>query len=305
MSYFNDLINDKLLVNQFHDLYHDGKSVSDICEILNISSYYGYKIKKFLNLEIEKWQKLGLPSQFSNEINEILVGTLLGDSSLTFRSKNAFFSVCHSNTQIEYLKHKRDILTELKPYPIVGPTGKWNDVKFQTTCHPIFTRMHHDWYSSGSKQVPESCAQFLTPRAFAYWFMDDGTNQNGYCLALSTCSFNERSHEILLDALLKYGIKSRILFSKYPKLYISSKYAVDFVNLISEFVIPSMLYKIQLKPGCGFGFGHNVKKLSKNDVLKIRLLSNNGSKIKDISNMFSISTSHVSRILNEKRWRLS
>ena len=73
-------------------------------------------------------------------------------------------------------------------------------------CYDLFYPAHDPegdgW--SRNKRVPENISELLTPRALAYWFMDDGyslnINQKRYYV-FSTHSFPLEDHEILVKAL--------------------------------------------------------------------------------------------------------
>ena len=103
---------------------------------------------------------------------------------------------------------------------------------------------------SRKKRVPKIVHELLTPRALAYWFMDDGSglviNQKRYYL-FSTQSFPKEDQEILVQALKdNFDIYSKALFLDATyRLYIRSKSTNRFVDLIRPGLRPPCFaYKI-------------------------------------------------------------
>lgn len=122
---------------------------------------------------------------------EVLVGTLLGDASITLDRGTRRFCVKFGQTieSAEYIWHLYDILknfvgTSPRVYNTrLGPARDYQSLRFQTYSHPEFKFYYDLFYPAHAaegpglrrkKRVPESIQQFLTSRALAYWFMDDG-----------------------------------------------------------------------------------------------------------------------------------
>ena len=88
----------------------------------------------------------------------------------------------------------------------------------------------------------------LTPRGFAYWIMSDGSLQNdGKTLIMHTQSFSFQENTVLSNELnRKFGLSSRVILHK-KKYYVikipKNNYSL-LCNLVSEYIIPSMRYKI-------------------------------------------------------------
>ena len=100
-----------------------------------------------------------------------------------------------------------------------------------------------------TKRVPENIHYLLTARALAYWLMDDGhSDQNGRRRAyrFSTHSFPLKDQEILVQALKdNFDIYSKALFLDATyRLYIRSKSAQLFINLVHPYIHPCFAYKI-------------------------------------------------------------
>lgn len=189
------------------------------------------------------------------EEKEILFGTLLGDSNLqtytggkTWRAR-----FIQSNAHKDYLFHLYDIF---KPIVKTSPRQSWLWLEsgesrwtFNTSVLPLDLEFGKIFYLKNKKIVPsnEYLDLYLTPRAIAYWFMDDGSlKSNCKAYILCTDSFKlddlKRIGEIFKN---KYDIK--ISFHKQRlnyRIYIPRKEYNKFKNLIEEYVHPSMKYKL-------------------------------------------------------------
>lgn len=240
---------------QFTKLYLSGKTVEEIKPIMKLTHHYAYMLKRLLHLHQERWQRVGMPPIFSDKIESLIYGTLMGDASIHISGGNKYriLSMSHSYKQEDYLIHKRELLLELKPYSIKSLHDKWNTYRFITPPHPQFDEIHQNFYGTGTKQISNDILSKLTPQAIAWWFMDDGglqSNARGFNIA--TCSFNKKSISNIRNYLLdKYRIETKLYNYDYPRLSIYGKNARKFESIIQDYIIPSMQYKIQLGEGVG------------------------------------------------------
>lgn len=85
-------------------------------------------------------------------------------------------------------------------------------IRFQTYSHPdfkfydeLFYPMHENKGLRRKKRIPKDIDKFLTPRALAYWFMDDGTYHTNKSVTrnyvFATHSFPLEDQETLVQAL--------------------------------------------------------------------------------------------------------
>lgn len=111
--------------------------------------------------------------------------------------------------------------------------------------------------SGWEKQVPKNIADFLTPRAFAYWYMDDGDQKwkgRSRGMRFSINSFPLEDCELLCDVLTqKYSLKTSLEKAEKSKkgtqhyrLYVSTKSYEILKDLIFLELHPSMVYKFPL-----------------------------------------------------------
>lgn len=172
--------------------------------------------------------------------------------------------------QKEYLFHKYELL---KDFCNAGPKLKYSTNGRSTILHPgymFYTRVHYslDFYGNMfykfnsetcrfTRSIPVNIEQFLTPRAIAYWYMDDGYLKwrgKSNAMVLCTDSFHLDEVNILRIALKNlYNIETQ-LNRKDPKkdnygyrISINEQNSLLFRALIKDYVLESMNYKLQEK----------------------------------------------------------
>lgn len=196
---------------------------------------------------------------------EILVGTLLGDATIAKSKKialNVKFEQKLANE--EYINHLYEIFepyvgTPPKVRNIIGGGAKdRQSIWFRTYRHIDFKFYYDLFYIKTNqdlrkKRVPKLIHKFLTPRALAYWFMDDGsyyynksktTQQKVYYF--NTQSFSYEDIKILKKALkLNFNFDTNIYKDRtYYLLYIQPQSKDDFIHLIKSFIIETFDYKL-------------------------------------------------------------
>jgi len=207
-----------------------------------------------LNLYKDNLQKKGL-TQIQKDI---LIGTLLGDASMQAMKENEQSNVKFEQQikQADYINHLYEEFQEWVGTPpqvrnITG--GGANDrqsIWFRTYRHPSFTFYKNIFYKVDKdgkqyKVVPKLIHRWLTPRALAYWFMDDGSFSNN-SLNLHTQGFKVKDVEKLRNALNKnFSIQSNLHKDRGSyKLYILKESHENFKKIMQGCVHPCFLYKI-------------------------------------------------------------
>nr|QJE70575.1 putative site-specific DNA endonuclease [Stigeoclonium sp. HB201635] len=199
---------------------------------------------------------------------EVLVGTLLGDASFSLDKKRPKYSVKFEQGKKNeaYVLHLFKIF---KPFVGTGPVEREINknrapseevryaVWFRTYQHDSLKYYYHSFYKQvldpknpklvlkKTKIVPKNIGKLLTPRAIAYWFMDDGSYENQTCM-LNTQGFEEKESQLLCDILLeKYGIEAALSNNKGKKrIRIRTCSATVFRNLVEPYVIPHFRYRL-------------------------------------------------------------
>lgn len=186
---------------------------------------------------------------------QVLLGSILGDASIRNcgnSTNSAFFEEIHSISQEKYLLWKREYA--LSKFNVkVKYEGENNRIRLWTEVSPIFKDLRNKFYPYGKKIVTKSILNKLKPLGLAVWFMDDGTLNLRSGGDISTDGFTKEENEIIRDFLNSKGFFCKVIKRKdYKqwkgtyKIIFNNEGFINFVNVIKQFVHPSMIYKIDL-----------------------------------------------------------
>lgn len=198
------------------------------------------------------------PVYISNNANQIILGSLLGDGSVIRKPTNGIFTFRHSLVQKDYALYKYNLLKQenldvkyterAKSYK----QGKINNryIKDNGFCevhskvNQAFNKYREEWYTP-TKEVPDSVYE-LNTLGLAIWYMDDGSIHYPTGIYFSTNGFNHSSILKLKDMMLKnFNLHVNIHKNKDKEiLYLVQADVNKFISLIKDFVCPSMNYKI-------------------------------------------------------------
>lgn len=243
-------IRKEYFIDRILDLSKQGLGRNQILEELNwsnrqltifINTYKLKNIPRYNNMDI------------TNEQEQIIIGSLLGDGHIGYSgklSKNCRLTISHSIKQLEYLKFKYNILKSLcnKEISIKNRI----DNRFNNISHKMctiktkslinLTTYQNNWYINNKKHIFISDFEKIEALGLAIWFMDDGYHSNK-SLIIATNSFIKddlvKVQKVLFD---KFNIET--IIRKDNQLYIRRKSNKIFINLIKSYIIPSMQYKI-------------------------------------------------------------
>jgi hypothetical protein len=178
----------------------------------------------------------------------VIIGTVLGDGYIRKLKgrKNAFLEINHSFKQREYVDWKYSVLENLTISKPKARKGNGNRIayRFYTKQLAELTEIMNMFYVGNKKVIPDIK---LDPITLAIWFMDDGSRCRGSDVYLNTQQFTKDDQNKLLKSLQSIGLEAslnkdkgyyriRFLKSSIPRLH----------ELISQYIIPSMKYKIEL-----------------------------------------------------------
>ena len=179
----------------------------------------------------------------------LIVGSILGDGYVRIvpGRKNAFLEVNHSYHANEYVDWKYLLLKNVagsEPKVRKG-NGKRIAYRFYTRQHPEITAVYQEFYRDRKKIIPEDIS--LDPFMLAIWFMDDGSRCRGSDVYLNTQQFGVGDQQRLIIGLQRLGVEAKTNKDKqYQRLRILKSSLPKFRSLVSEYIIPSMRYKIEL-----------------------------------------------------------
>lgn len=182
----------------------------------------------------------------------ILLGILLGDGTLKkANSMGGSMSLkwVHGHKQEDYMDWTVRALGGLAKRTEDHISG------YGSVTHSAMTMFHPEietalsGFDKPAGTIPKWVIEKLNPISMAYWYMDDGSlthlEKHRDRVSFSTYSFSLESHEILIAALAKFGIRAVIQHSdKGPTLRLNADSADLFFCLISPYVPPSMQYKL-------------------------------------------------------------
>nr|YP_004581319.1 putative site-specific DNA endonuclease [Schizomeris leibleinii]AEH05416.1 putative site-specific DNA endonuclease [Schizomeris leibleinii] len=217
---------------------------------------------------LEKYKK---SLELTDLQKDVLIGCLLGDASMSLRKGKPHYSIKFEQKadRAEYIYHIYDIFL-----PFVGspPLLKFSNkektrkaIWFRTYQHDSLIFYYNLFYKQEKssenpklfdsivKVVPKNIHKFLTPRAVAYWFMDDGTYHTDIksgvkTFLFSTQNFTKPDISLLCNALLtSFGIKTSIHKDKdFWRIYVLSESTEELVSLIKPYLHKDFIYKLEL-----------------------------------------------------------
>jgi hypothetical protein len=205
-----------------------------------------------------------------HHVKMILLGTLLGDGSLSIQKNyaNARFQMRHSSMQKKWFDWKSEALASLgtnkaihfqKPdgfqrsrpanHPPNEPWGKWH---FQTRALPELTKIYDVVRKGKKKNVQRSWLNHLDARALMVWWCDDGgltsKLKKGH---ISTHGFTLGEIKILskylkvvwnLDNIIGKVHKKNV---EYYVIRLNTTNLKKLIRLIAPFIpVASMVYKL-------------------------------------------------------------
>lgn len=208
------------------------------------------------NLYYEVFMKIHVEN-LTIEQKDLLIGTLLGDAHLATKTQGRtwYYDIKHSMSKLDYLKF--EILKNLcKKVPYRYNSRSPSSCNF-VVYFRFWTRsfsflslygnmfyFYDEQFNRYKKDVPENIKEYLTPRAIAFWYMDDGyINLKGNSITVVLCTDN---FSLLGVNRLKIVLVPRKQHNEIKgyRLYIYSSNALNFCDLVRPYIIPSMLYKL-------------------------------------------------------------
>jgi hypothetical protein len=197
--------------------------------------------------------------KLSQEQKDIIIGNLLGDGYLEKHGTSHRFYFCQSGEKMFYVEYIYNIF---EPWCSSIPSFSFSRYKeyntytkaafFRTATNRSFNFFGEQFYcldekSNRKKRIPNKISRWLSARALAFWFMDEGAkNENGYIL--NTQNFCLKEQEILCDALgrnFKFEVNIHRDRQNY-RLYITSKSRDLFTRKIEPYILEGFRYKLHI-----------------------------------------------------------
>lgn len=182
---------------------------------------------------------------------EILVGVLLGDAHLETQNSGRTYRVKfeYSVKHTEYANHLYELFKEwILAKPQLKQDKTHNNIWFQTVSHSAFRFFAHQFYNEKRKCVPKLIQRYLTKRSIAYWYMDDGSikSHEAKGVIFNTQGFVQNDILQLVKVLReKFSLEATPRRQKDGfQIYVSAKSYERFREIVDDYILPSMRYKI-------------------------------------------------------------
>lgn len=235
---------------KFEELFNQGLSDYKIGKLLNVSpdTIYGHRMRHGYFRENYRLNKEIPLTDFQKQV---LIGTLLGDSSLRKPNMNPSFSCAHGAKQKDYSEHLAKIFDSLGAkccYHKRNIKDKRNGILYEDytvsiPTNPSFLKYYNAFYSTGKKVIPiDLLKEEFTEVSLAYMFMDDGTKTRSSYKIATNCFAKENVEEFQELLKNKWGIETSIHHDN--GLYIMTKSAALFKYLISPYICDCLKYKL-------------------------------------------------------------
>lgn len=195
---------------------------------------------------------------WTQEQCDILFGTLLGDASLQTQNQGRTYRYKFLQSDI-HASYFHSTISALRPW--MHKESRYSPARNvwenETLAHSKWILWNQMFYTPAeprrSKKVPEDedLQKFLTPRAIAHWYMDDGgvlaKNSKGLCFYTQGFKLPEVQR---LSAFLKQAYKWEcwVKFNKSkPVIAVSGKDFESTRALLLPYLHPSMIKKFPTK----------------------------------------------------------
>lgn len=307
--------------------FRSGHTINETAKYFNMGT-------SSVSLYAKKWiEKEILPNELTSIQNEVIIGSLLGDGSITKTNYNASFQEGHCEKQLDYLIWKQEVL---KPFSTsINKIYKSKVIKINGKCFqdhskkvpyyrmithasPIFTELNKKWYLRDGndnyilnkkgeriKIIPLDLK--LTPLTLAIWFYDDGCWQpQTRSVEIATQSFSKEENEFLLNKIKNFKIEAYINSNNI--IVIRRHDALNFINIISgQVLVECMNYKTDLSDyktaTIMYGETHPSAKLKEKQVLEIIKLGDQGHTVSQIAKIYGRSRGCIYAIINRIKWK--
>ena len=247
-SNFNYKCKIENLLEDIKELKKQGLGNRKISELLNIpitSLMYLFRKHNLENIKyIPKYANLNYFQKSA------LIGSLLGDSSI---SKKYILNIGHGLKQEEYYKHKIQLLSpnikflEYRREKIDKRTNNlYISLQAYSNKYEDVVNLKELLYINDRKEITKEILKDFNEISLAYLYMDDG-NYEKYGVKIALCNFSNNSL-ILFQNFLKNKWNIDTSIHKDKTLYVKANSKKIFIQLISSYIIPSMLYKINKSP---------------------------------------------------------
>jgi len=196
------------------------------------------------------------------EIMEAFCWMILGDGCIEKADRGNYrLAITHEASHKDYLYWKASIIEQITSWSIKdqnksgGFTPEDGEyLRLRSSAHPWFTKVYDRFYAPlGRKSIDPHALKLLGPLGLAILYQDDGSyyysNNAGHNILIHKLCFSKFELEALAKTIVdKFGIIFRINRCDNKglgyRLRMRAKDRDKFFDLISPYIVPSMLYKV-------------------------------------------------------------
>lgn len=203
--------------------------------------------------------KTDMPNFLTEDQEEILTGTLLGDACLYLPNKNGnpYLSIKRKLEDKKYLEWQANFFLAFTNRPVHETTYnsskpdpetkklikyKYTAIEFVSRCAPAFLSIYNRWYPNGKKIIPKDL--ILSPMIITELFCDDGCvsiRKNGTSIKLELSVMGFEHNDIsFLKNLLETKYNEKWCIDKKKVLYCSDAPARLLLQDIDYLIPPGM-----------------------------------------------------------------
>jgi len=185
--------------------------------------------------------------------HDLIIGSLLGDSSIRQRERNSCFRFSHSIKQKKYCEFKNNLLKEFNISEFREVKRRFGEsfiraIDFSTKTHSVFNYYRNLFYKNGRKVVTQQILNQLNPRSLAFWICDDGSydDTQGYVI-LCTNSYSLGEHKLMKEFFnkrFKLDLTIGLRDGRYYYLRFKKNDSEKLIEIIRPFIPDCMKYKL-------------------------------------------------------------
>lgn len=243
------------LINDVKFLYYKGLRRKEIANTLAITEWAVRLAMKSIAKIPGLINKINKSHTLTDQIKQCILGSLLGDASLSYRHSLYHLQISHSVKQLAYINHIASILhanvvsctrnNSFSKDKIFYKINYQNKGLLEKIANIVFINNH--------KYVNKNWLDNLTLEGISYWYMDDGCsswrrNKTSSFVRFSTLAFNDDEIDLLVNKLKTFNLNPRInkhINGKGKIIALSGNDSQYFYKLIDHYIIPSMKYKLK------------------------------------------------------------
>lgn len=294
-----------VLPDELHDLYTVQKRTDQ--EIVDLLTARGHDAtlkrvrawrKRLGVATIPRWSRHQVPP-IEGRLRSLLIGSMLGDGRLVYRTNATHYEESHAGNQLPYLEWKAGLWGEawVRDLREIPDARGFTQYRMWTHAHDSLNEWQALFYASrgrGWKRFSPEVLDLVDPFALAVWFLDDG--HAGWWPEI-TFGSDEASRQVALDAFTKFGLSASWTTKKGKTGFFrlgGEDQALRFIEIIRPHVPDCMAHKLD------FGFlgpGYQMRKVMDESV--IRSMASAGTPIRVMAQRLGVGAATVSRWLRD------